>query len=169
MELREVLEEAKKKKNTKYDECPECEVLASELMQKYPEMLHDAQEANIKFLKKLSERSSYRGKCSRTTGKWAYLTGYDYVIEVWGEWWDEASLQEKEALLCHELRHIARVTTSQGKVKWVLRRHDVEEFLEIVNAYGAWEPSLRALSNAIKQYEENTLLKMKMSPIEGDE
>ncbi|MCD6148993.1 hypothetical protein J7J18_06505 [bacterium] len=156
MDLKEMLSVAKKKADSKYEECPECEEIAKDLMRRFPNLLEHAKEANIRYLKKWSEKSRYLGKCSRATGKWAYLTGYDYVIEVWADWWAGAELQEKEALLLHELRHIVKSITSQGKVKWGLRQHDVEEFFDVVRIYGAWDNSLMKLKKVLEESENES-------------
>jgi len=135
----------------KYVDCPEAEKIAARLVEKFG--LDDAKEANIKFLKRLTETSPYLGKCSRATGKWAYLTGYDYVIEVWEPWWEQADDREREALIYHELLHIVRRRTRSGKLRWALRKHDVEEFTEVARAYGAWTPSLKEFYKGLDSYE----------------
>jgi len=154
MDLKDVLEKARRRTDLKYEECDECETIAKDLFRRFPVPLTHAAEAHIKFLKKLSDKSHYLGKCSRTTGKWAYLTGYDYVIEVWGDWWDSAQPQEREALLFHELYHIVKGETAQGKVKWGLRRHDVEEFHEVARIYGAWDSSLKHFEEQLRRHDD---------------
>jgi len=144
MTLEEVVEEAISSKETeKYVDAPEVEALAKKLIKKF--QLSDAEEAVIKFLFYKAEKSSFFGKCSRATGKWSYLTGYDYVIEVWKPFWDRSSDQTREALVYHELLHIQKQVTSTGKVKWVVRKHDVEEFLDVVREYGPWSTNLQSL------------------------
>jgi len=141
--VREVSEEAKK-----YADCPECEEVAEQLISRFD--LEDAKEAKIRFLMKMTDASAYLGKCSRTTGKWAYLTGYDFVIEIWFPWWERATRREREALLLHELLHIERKMTRSGKLRWSLRRHDVEEFTEVVRHYGGWTKNLQQLGKLLK-------------------
>lgn len=148
--LKKLLEEATKK-SEKYSECVECEEIAKLLINKHPELLEDASKAKIKYLKKSAEKSKFRGKCSRTTGKWSYLTGFDFVIEVWAEWWETATSVQKEALILHELRHITLTTTTSGKEKWVLRIHSLEEFLEVYKLYGAWCEELKDFEEEAKE------------------
>jgi len=149
MDVKELLEEAKKKEK-KYTECPECANIAENLFERFPDVLADASRAKITYLQKLTDKSLFLGKCSRTTGKWSYLTGFDYVIEVWNEWWSTASVQEKEALLFHELSHIQLRTTNSGE-KWTLRRHPLEEFPMVYKFYGAWSPALQTFESICKE------------------
>ena len=145
MTLEEVVEEVISSKETeKYVDAPEVEALAKKLIKRF--RLSDAEEAVIKFLFYKAEKSSFFGKCSRATGKWSYLTGYDYVIEVWKPFWDRSTDQVREALVYHELLHIQK-----GKVKWVVRKHDVEEFLDVVQEYGPWSANLQSLEEILRK------------------
>ncbi|MCD6214418.1 MAG: hypothetical protein J7J46_05540 [Candidatus Desulfofervidus sp.] len=148
MTLGDIVEEAISSKETeKYVDAPEVEALAKKLIKKF--QLSDAEEAVIKFLFYRAEKSSFFGKCSRATGKWSYLTGYDYVIEVWEPFWSRVSDHAKEALIYHELLHIQKQVTTKGKVKWILRKHDVEEFLDVVREYGPWSDNLQSLKELV--------------------
>jgi len=105
----------------------------------------------IKYLVKVAENSRVNGQCSRATGKWKILTGFDYVIEVWSVFWDSASDSQKEALLFHELMHIISSEDEDGEITWRLQDHDVEEFIYVVKKYGIWNHALESLINAAKQ------------------
>jgi len=129
MTLEEVVEEViSSKEAEKYVDAPEVEALAKKLIKKF--QLSDAEEAVIKFLFYKAEKSSFFGKCSRTVGKWSYLTGYDYVVEVWKPFWDRSSDQTREALVYHALLHIQKQVTA-GKVKWVVRDYGIKEVLDV--------------------------------------
>jgi len=146
--LGDIVEKAVSAKETeKYVDAPAVEALAKKLIKKFA--LDDAEEAVIKYLFYKAEKSSFFGKCSRATGKWSYLTGYDYVIEVWEPFWNRVSDYAREALVYHELLHIQKQVTAKGKVKWTVRKHDVEEFLDVVREYGPWSDNLQSLKELL--------------------
>jgi len=155
--MKDLVDEVKKEsgESSKFIDCQECIEIATKLMQQHPDMLNDANMASIKYLIKTADKSSYAGKCSKATGKWAFLTGYDYVIEIWGVWWQHANDSAKEALILHELLHILRDVDSKGNVKWKIRNHDVEEFHEVVQLYGSWDTPLQALVDAANQFKND--------------
>jgi hypothetical protein len=107
----------------------------------------------IKYLMMFADRSSYLGKCSKAAGKWRHLTGIDYVVEVWATFWDSAEDDAKEALIYHELKHITSKVDSQGGLKWGIRKHDIEEFLDVAEKYGAWDKSIKCFVEKLVEYE----------------
>lgn len=72
----------------------------------------------------------------------------DYVLTLNADAWTNMSDKEKQALVDHELRHMKIKTTKTGK-KFVLRRHDVEEFIVIAKRYGSWTPNLKLLKEVL--------------------
>ena len=105
----------------------------------------------IKYLKLAAEKCSYLGKCSLATGKWKYLIDKDFVVEVWGKWWDEATDVQKRALLYHELSHIGYKEKGDGEIVWKVKEHDVEEFQDVVKKYGPWLKSLEAFKENLNK------------------
>jgi len=138
---------------TYYADAPEVEQIAAKLIEKYPE-LHECQEAKVKYLFKVANKSDRMGNCGLATGKWKYLTDYDYVIEMWDKSWDGLSVHQREALTYHELRHIKKtVKEKDGEitVKWKTYKHTYELFLRELLHYGAWSPHYQELFDAIKE------------------
>jgi hypothetical protein len=73
-----------------------------------------------------------------------------FVIRVHHSAWKfRLDDRQKRALVDHELTHI-EVTLGERDVKYWLRPHDTEEFVEIVQRHGAWEPGVDALVKAAK-------------------
>lgn len=72
----------------------------------------------------------------------------DYVLTFNGDAWDHLSDKQKNALVFHELYHMARKKTKNG-IKFKLRRHDVEEFVEVAKRYGSWTPNLKSLQEVL--------------------
>jgi hypothetical protein len=133
------------RKMAEYIEVSEVEAIATSII---PKLLWPEQP-KIKYLVLSAEKSNYLGKCSKASGKWKYLTDYDYVIEVWESFWDTADMFAQEALLYHELLHIMPVD-KDGEIKWKMRKHDVEEFLEVASKYKAWNAGLQRLVEILK-------------------
>jgi hypothetical protein len=100
----------------------------------------------IKYLIKISDKSRVNGQISKATGKWQYLTQYDYVLEVWDGFWTTATAIQKEALIYHELYHISfKEDEDTGEITWKLKDHEIEEFLDVAKKYGAWNEALKEL------------------------
>lgn len=111
-------------------------------------------EPKVYYLFK-NKNSCNMGKCSLATGKWKYLTACDYVIEINRKSWDELDENGRKALVMHELLHIYKDVKvdedGEETVKWRIRKHDVEEFNEVVKQYGAWEESIKILMDILKK------------------
>ena len=128
---------------TKYIVNPEVEQVANKVITMITGWLD---VPRIAYLIKQSERSRCLGQTSRATGKWAYLVNKDFVVEVWEPFWFHASPEQKEALIYHELLHITcEEDDYTGEIKWGLKPHDTEEFIEVIRKYGAWNPVLKVI------------------------
>lgn len=93
------------------------------------------------------------------------LHGFDFVIllnhEAWnGSWFTEDMMK---ALLDHELCHCAVANDSNGEPKvdeegrtcYRIRKHDIEEFYEIVARHGQWKEDIRMfVAAALKDERE---------------
>lgn len=81
------------------------------------------------------------------------LHGYDFVILLNHEAWNVSSFTEEmmNALLDHELCHCAIANDSNGEPKvdeegrkvYRIRKHDLEEFSEVVARHGQWKSDIR--------------------------
>lgn len=108
--------------------------------------------ARIKYLFKVNRnQEGVLGKCMKATGVWAFLSEYDFVISINKDFWDKASDNQKNALLYHELLHVEwREGTGKREGSWKIRKHDLEEFFNVVNKYGCWKEDLGIFRNVIK-------------------
>lgn len=73
----------------------------------------------------------------------------DYILTLNGDAWVKMSDKQKKALVDHELYHMKKKITKKG-VAFILRKHDVEEFVAIVKRYGDWSPGLKELRAVLK-------------------
>lgn len=112
--------------------------------------LDDVKAARIHYLFDL-RKNSEAGEC-RLAGKLLnYLTGYNYIIEFNKQLWDLMKDEQKEALVYHELIHICKREDKKGNIRWRIRKHSVEEFIEVADCYGTWLPELKTLKEALNK------------------
>ena len=99
------------------------------------------------------------GKCVKASDLQRELVDYDFVIVLNKEVWEDPEFdrEKKLALLDHELCHAARAVDSDGEAMidskgrpvWRTRKHDIEEFIEIINRHGCWKRDLEKLAESI--------------------
>lgn len=82
---------------------------------------------------------------SRAGAKLEFFSGLDLLVQVNWETWPRLSLDQRLALMDHELCHFAMEHTEKG-IRYVTRGHDVEEFERIIGRWGLWKPDLRAFA-----------------------
>jgi len=119
---------------------------------------HPARKAKVKFLFKVKFNNPHiLGKCTRATGPWRFLTEYDYVITINKDFWEKADEIQKRALLYHELCHVEwkPPTENYPGGRWALRRHEVEEFFDVVDKFGLWMDNLKILSGIFEKVKES--------------
>lgn len=127
--------------------------LANRIMASYNPM---AVHANVCYM--------FRSKCSKRGGKVVLgrtrkesdknklLHGYDYIIEIGADAWQELDGRQREALLMHEILHIDAVEDEEaaGGVAFSTNQHDTEEFRRVIEVYGLWTPDLEELGRTIE-------------------
>lgn len=92
------------------------------------------------------------GMCRRVDDVNRTLHDQDVIIEIAKDIWDEATAEFKRALVDHELGHVGIRMDEDGqpmidekteRVKVFIRKHDIEEFEEVLERHGAYHKSLR--------------------------
>ena len=76
----------------------------------------------------------------------------DFIMILDATFWTQATHEQRVALVDHELTHAAvktdregmKLFTDDGRPRWSIRPHDIEEFNRIVAKYGAWTPDITA-------------------------
>lgn len=139
---------------TEYIDAPEVKEIAEKLIPEFKDLID---LPSIKYLIKISDNSKYSGQIFKATGKWKYLTNFDYIIEVWYGFWMNATPSQKEALVYHELKHIRGKENDEGEMIWSIMEHDLEEFIDVAKKYGTWNPALVDIKNAlnVKEIDKN--------------
>lgn len=84
----------------------------------------------------------------------------DFIITLYAPWCAQASDTEFCALVEHELYHCAQAVDEFGMPKfskqtgdplWTIRGHDIEEFVGVVERYGATSPDVQAIAKALQE------------------
>jgi hypothetical protein len=102
------------------------------------------------------------GKCKRAGDLDRELASFDFVILLRQAFWtnEQVTAQQRRALLDHELCHAAvklepksgePVVDERDRLVYRTRRHDIEEFTEIVERYGCWTHEIEAFYAALRR------------------
>jgi hypothetical protein len=83
----------------------------------------------------------------------------DFIMVLDATFWQQASMIQREALVYHELCHAAHkvdkdgepVFDDEGNPVWDIVGHDIEEFNEVVERYGAWLPDIAGFIAAARR------------------
>lgn len=110
--------------------------------------------ANIMYVKSYKS-SKWLGKCQLVPAVFKLLTGYDYIIYVNANTFAGLSAKQKEALIFHELEHIAWKPNKKDPEygKWATRPHDCEEFGSVIQKYGRWLCDVEYISKSLDQFD----------------
>lgn len=95
-------------------------------------------------------RTDVIGRFRKTPPVYHGLTGYDAVVEVAGWWWDSATLEQRSALVAHELCH--GDMSEKGTLRLV--KHDLEEFVFVVRQWGAWRSEVKLFGEQLEAFAE---------------
>lgn len=81
------------------------------------------------------------GRCIRANNMLKMLGECDYIIQMSAISWNEYGKIGKKRIAEHELKHIViKVDNNTGEVKFALRKHDIEDFYEMITDYGiGWQ------------------------------
>jgi hypothetical protein len=94
------------------------------------------------------------GQCVKNTGVHRELADYDFIIVLNKSAWDGFTKDQKLALLDHELCHIMPSEDKngngqqddRGRKLFRTRRHDIEEFSDVVRRHGLYKKDLEKLA-----------------------
>lgn len=108
------------------------------------------------------------GKCKKASDLDRELAAYDFVIVLRQEFYQDATVtdDQRKALLDHEITHATvrldkdgePMRDERGRVVYRTRKHDVEEFSEIVARHGIWKRDLERMASAMRRPKQLNLL-----------
>ena len=97
------------------------------------------------------------GQCRKASDVAKELQAHDFIILINRESWATFSPEQKRALLDHELCHAAPLMDDndgtqkedeRGRKLWRIRKHDIEEFTDVVRRNGIYKTDLEAFARA---------------------
>nr|WP_092074972.1 putative metallopeptidase [Dendrosporobacter quercicolus]NSL49600.1 hypothetical protein [Dendrosporobacter quercicolus DSM 1736]SDN24400.1 hypothetical protein SAMN04488502_11556 [Dendrosporobacter quercicolus] len=137
-----------------YEASEELKEIARELIEETHSHLI---EADIKYLFRtgnweVKKRETW-GQAKKVGKEVNFLTGYDFIIIIHRDVWDQLNGKEKHALLDHELQHCSAGTDDAGNKVWYIQGHDVEDFYAIIRRHGLWSKALRKMETLLNQTE----------------
>jgi hypothetical protein len=93
------------------------------------------------------------GFCAKLSGLAKHFGEADFCIWLGADHIRESghTAFQVEALIFHELHHINVEEDDKGEIKFTVRHHDAEIFLEEIRAYGLWREEHRRAKDAIEQ------------------
>jgi hypothetical protein len=127
---------------TEYEKVPESVLhIAQDLIDAH-HTDRNLESSDIGFIFRLgppavSQGKKIGGKASKVPARYKPYLQLDFLIELSQEVWDDFSLDQRKALLDHELAHC---DFSDGEAS--IRPHDIEEFNEILERWGLWNIDL---------------------------
>lgn len=127
--------------------------LADQVLKRYHEHLEDM-NVGILFRDEapVSDGHTTLGMAKKVTDEMR-AAGLDFHFVIWfaeDTWWDLTDAQ-RLALVDHELMHCT-VAVKDGQLKPKIRKHDFEEFNEIIERHGLWWPGAQETRQAIQQH-----------------
>jgi hypothetical protein len=106
------------------------------------------------------------GKCYKAADVHRQLHNFDFVIGLNREAMGLFNPRQRRALIDHELCHAAPQVDKEGDQKrdaldrplWRIRKHDIEEFLAVVQRNGCWKSDLDAFYTTLRDQFKEPLL-----------
>jgi hypothetical protein len=104
------------------------------------------------------------GKCRKASDLDKELAPWDFVILLSRDFWDRATEKQRAALVDHECMHAAvkydadgePVVDARGRTVFRTRKHDLEEFSDVVTRHGTYKRDLEQFAKALDRARMQT-------------
>lgn len=117
------------------------------------------------------------GMCRKMSDLDRLLCPFDFIIILNRTAWEENLLpDQRAALVDHECCHAApsmddetgkQKTDTNGELVWRVRKHDIEEFREVVQRHGTYKADLARFVEAARERDNNPMFGDEQEPIAG--
>jgi len=99
----------------------------------------DARDATFKilFVSPVINKKTVARIC-RASAHVKLFQGFDYIIEISKDMWDQLNDEQKKILMWHECEHIHVKEKRDGTPTYGLRDHDLKDFRSVVNEHGVY-------------------------------
>lgn len=105
----------------------------------------------------VSDDKVIAGMCIRVDDRNRVIHDQDFIIEIAKDVWEDATQEFRRALMDHELGHAGIRMDENGDViydektnrpKTYIKKHDIEEFEDVLERHGAYHKALRQFLEA---------------------
>jgi hypothetical protein len=116
------------------------------------------------------------GKCVKVSDLQKEFAAFDFVIVLNQEYYYSFSDVQKLALVDHELMHAApaideetgdQVHDERGRKCWRIRKHDLEEFCDVVSRHGLYKRDLERFAAVVRAASKQTATLFDKKPEES--
>ena len=124
--------------------------MAKDIIERYHEHLLPAKICYL--FKEQATKSGNKvilGTAKKATAEVKLMTGFDFIVTLAYDMWQTLNDVQRRALVDHELCHCT-VSEKGTEFKWAIRKHDFEDFLEIVERYGDDTLSLKGFMELLR-------------------
>lgn len=90
------------------------------------------------------------GSCKKENGRAKLLHGFDFIVTIAADIFQEMTSEQREALLLHELLHIGCSENKEGEMEFRIQPHDFSGFKKVIELYGLWSEDLESLAVTIE-------------------
>lgn len=140
-----------------FEDAPDAELLARGLIRDYHGHLANARIKYIRRLENWENRGqTVLGQSKKCSKKEKYLTGFDFIITLNGQFWRQMSEQQQRSLVDHELLHCCG--TGDEDDPYYIRPHTFEGFAQEIQRNGFWTGNLLTMKKAVDEYRQISFL-----------
>ena len=106
------------------------------------------------------------GRCCKVSDLHKEFMKFDFVVVLNKEYWDQFDDKKRLALMDHELCHASASLDSEtseqkederGRPLWRVRKHDIEEFREVVERHGCYKSDLESFAKSLRESAKSPL------------
>jgi hypothetical protein len=105
------------------------------------------------------------GRCVKISELHKEFLPFDFIVVLNKEYWDFFDDDKRLALMDHELCHAAAALDQESEQKeddrgrplWRVRKHDIEEFRDVVQRHGCYKSDLEEFAKALRDAKKNPL------------
>lgn len=114
------------------------------------------------------DERTWWGKARLISAKEREYHPHDFVIELNFDAWRALEPKQQRALIDHELCHCGAAIDDAGETTYYIRKHDLEEFHEIVERHGLWRKEAEEFVRRATGGVEPSLFDLKPAPSKAE-
>lgn len=102
-------------------------------------------------------------KCIKASDELRYFGGFDFLIEISNDIYEQIDEDMKEIIIYQSLLHICVINKEDGTVQLKLINHTVQNYSQIIKTYGdEWYGNLKTLLSSIHDLKPSDMDSIKI-------